>query len=489
MKIIYEQAKNNTTTCSIEGIFVHSKYNPEKEAERFVANLSLNCNTTQLLILEPCLSYIGLYLKKQFPDIKLIALHFCEEFTKFSKTYFDKVLIYNQSTFFNDFYPFFNEENLHKTEIITWIGSETIFSKELQNFSQEIKKHIATCKDILATRFYFSPKWRNNSIKYFTTINQYIASFSNTKPIIIAASGPSLESSLDAIKNNRKFVFLIALSSAISPLLARNIIPDLCISTDGGYWAEKHLEILIKHHIPLAITPESAINSRLLQEAVIFPLTYGEQLELDFYHYLGIEPFLAEQNGTVSGTAVKLALQLTPEKIAVCGLDMSEPSGYPHIQPNALEIEKENHDSKLNSKELRLYNPNKNASLLIYKNWFQGAAKSQFEKRVFRIHNKNDKLTSIENFDECTIEDFIKSLNKTGKTRFLVNKKNGRNFYSKLSSLYDNLKKSSILSKEIGNYFAFQSYFQYKMNQTEENFIKVRNEILVYLEKKLQNHE
>ena len=41
-------------------------------------------------------------------------------------------------------------ENLQKSEIITWIGSEIIFSDELKKITQDIKNHISTCKDILA---------------------------------------------------------------------------------------------------------------------------------------------------------------------------------------------------------------------------------------------------------------------------------------------------------------------------------------------------
>ena len=132
MKIEYQQAKNNITTCSIAGRFLHSKYDPKREAQRFVAELSLQENITQLIVLEPCLSYIAPFLKEKFPSVKLIAIHFCEEFIKFSKPFFDISLPYNHSTFFNDFYPIFNEENLQKSEIITWIGSEIFFSDELK---------------------------------------------------------------------------------------------------------------------------------------------------------------------------------------------------------------------------------------------------------------------------------------------------------------------------------------------------------------------
>ena len=63
---------------------------------------------------------------------------------------------------------------------------------------------------------------------------------------MIIASGPSLQVALSSIRKNQASYFLIVLSSAIKCCFENNIIPDLCISTDGGYWAKEHLKILEK---------------------------------------------------------------------------------------------------------------------------------------------------------------------------------------------------------------------------------------------------
>ena len=72
-QIINYNAKNGQETCSINNINIHSSYNPEKEAERFVNLIEATINPSIIFITEPGFSYCAKYLKQRFPNSKLMT--------------------------------------------------------------------------------------------------------------------------------------------------------------------------------------------------------------------------------------------------------------------------------------------------------------------------------------------------------------------------------------------------------------------------------
>ena len=80
--IEFSTARNGSKTCSVNGKYLHSLYNPEKEAERFVSNLQCDYNPQYIVITEPVLSYSAPYLKKRFPSSKLCAIRYCDAFSE-----------------------------------------------------------------------------------------------------------------------------------------------------------------------------------------------------------------------------------------------------------------------------------------------------------------------------------------------------------------------------------------------------------------------
>ena len=68
-QIINYNAKNGQETCSINNINIHSSYNPEKEAERFVNLIEATINPSIIFITEPGFSYCAKYLKQRLHDL------------------------------------------------------------------------------------------------------------------------------------------------------------------------------------------------------------------------------------------------------------------------------------------------------------------------------------------------------------------------------------------------------------------------------------
>ncbi len=413
--IEFSNARNGSKTCSLGGKYLHSAYNPEREAERFVSQLSCDFSPKIVVLTEPCLPYCVPFLKKRFPNALIAAIRFCTDFSAYNDSW-DYFFSANENLD-SQLFDSFGEDGIACALFAAWQPSEMLFPAESSLAWNKIRCAVLKSRDVIATRSFFAKRWLKNTLRFFSFANRFAFVEHGNCDIVVAASGPSLKIALAALKKYREKYFLIAVSSALEPLLYEGIIPDLCISTDGGQWAKRHLEKLSScPELPLATSAESAIPCDVLFENPIIPLVYGDAPESifanEFAKKFGIAVAKAYRNGTVSGTAVQFALEMTTARIFCVGLDLCEAKGFQHLQPNALD--------KINSvAEYRLYPCStrlslagrKNGSLAIYRDWFSSRS-GDFSSRVFRVAEKT--LSPLGKILDIGEEDFSKRLSEGG---------------------------------------------------------------------------
>lgn len=412
--ITFATAKNGENICIKDGYPLHSNYNPSREAERFVSTIDTDYEPSWIIITEPALSYTAAFLRLRFPDTKLCSIRFCKDFSDYDNVW-DKVFYFENNSLKDKLFDFFGEERAASLLFISWKPSENAFADTYISVWKNIKSYITLSRDILGTRIYFNKRWNKNSLKFSLYINKVIDFTGNkiNKPIVIAASGPSLKNIIPYLKSNRNAYFLLAVSSAIKPLLEYQIKPDAIISTDGGWYAQEHLKQLnFFKEIPLFLSSESYLSNKMLDSNFIIPISYKDSIESLLMEIVGINALKAERNGTVSGTAAELALQLTDKDIFFCGLDLSTNKGFQHTQPNELEIDKSFYDSKLHNLETRSsLSTFENNSLNIYRNWFSTRPAS-FSNRIKRIYFSKEPLNKLDNITDIDEKAFEKLLIK-----------------------------------------------------------------------------
>ena len=389
-QIIYYNAKNGQETCSINNINIHSSYNPEKEAERFVNLIEATINPSIIFITEPGFSYCAKYLRQRFPNSKLIAIRYTNLFNKYDNQW-DLCLYFCEITNENElktkFYELFSDEEICSAIFLSWQPSSKVFVENESIVWKLIKDIVIKSRTVLFTRSYFSSRWMLNQINFCKHLKTIYSIKKGTCNIAITASGPSLKSSLPYIKQNRKNFFLIAVSSSIVTLINSQIIPDLIITTDGGWWAKKHLECFKEFNIPIAIPCEANIQKEYFSTQKIIPLSYSDGIDSKLLQTCNIQAIPAVRNGTVSGTALDLALSITKGKIYFFGLDLSTTKGFQHSQPNMLETFNAPFDYKIATKEQRIFKSELNCdSLKIYEEWFKIKSEKVYD-RVFRVSN------------------------------------------------------------------------------------------------------
>lgn len=476
-------SKSGDKTCSINSIRLHSSYDPVKEAQRYVSSLDINFVPSLIVVTEPALSYCACFLRKRFPKTILVAIRFSNLFDDYNSLW-DKVFYYDEVDSLLNIY---GEDLLLVTGFFSWQPAQQVFPDEYISCWNKIRTLLQTGRDILATRAYFAKRWLKNTLLFCFRLSSASLIKNGTSPVLLVASGPSLESSIEHIKKHRKSIFIIALSSALPPLLDRKITPDLCISTDGGYWAKKHIE---KCPVPIALPAEAAVPSTLFNQTII-PLEYGDGPEANLLKFCRIPFMKALRNGTVSGTALEFALSITSGPVFACGLDLSSTVGFQHCQPNSIEINNENKDFRLITKETRLF-PQElpSHSLEIYAQWFASQSK-RFKDRFYRLSHCNYKFSNtLGEIKDINWNDFEKILQEYNKNHndfsfpSLVEKKLQRKEerYTILLNTLTKYKELGLPEHWLESIFPAEQVLLSRSIDKEELQIKIKNKEKIFLE-------
>ncbi|MGL4987236.1 MAG: 6-hydroxymethylpterin diphosphokinase MptE-like protein [Treponemataceae bacterium] len=422
MDIQFFSTKNNLTTCSANNFFFHSKYDPVKEAKRFVDSVQADFDVHAVVVTGPALSYCTDFLRQRFPDALLIAVEYCGSFLHIKQHWDYYFECQNDfETIATKILFLIGEEKISQTLFLSWQPSENIFPDEFKSLWLSLKTMIHRSMDILATNIYFNKRWLFNTYKFFLSLENIAVPQKTHLPILIVASGQTLAQSLSHIKKHENSFFIITVSSAVNVLLQNNIEPDMVIATDGGFWASYHLAPLlsIKNSIPVALSPEAFVPSKIYKKHQIVLLNYEDGLSSVFFQALQLPCLRAKRNGTVVGTAIQLAFDLTSQDIYCCGLDLSNEKGFSHCQPNMLEKNNAMLDYCLKPLSSRLFKANCSvAALDIYAAWFD-CQSAEFKKRIIRIKDKGDFFRrSLSGIGEKNWQDFSPNLNLQKKTLF-----------------------------------------------------------------------
>jgi hypothetical protein len=244
----------NFLIAEINGKNIHSKYNPEREAERFINAYKLQ-NPSIIILLGAGLGYIQKFLIKLFPDIDILAI------------FYDIALIENcfiKNKRIKTWYPdsgmtiesFFNyhiqEEKIKDIAILEWNPCSLIYPKESIYTNRALKEKIQQLNGNIFTTAVFGKKWIRNMITNYLSIENYLIEQDEEVPVVIASSGPTLIESIEQIKKYRKKFRLWALPSSLKAFEFFGITPDRIITTDPGYYGSYHLQF-VKDNIPVAL--------------------------------------------------------------------------------------------------------------------------------------------------------------------------------------------------------------------------------------------
>jgi len=318
---------------------LHSRYQPQLEADRYIKALNLRDDIDYFILIEPGLGYLIPALEKYRPQSKIIVLH-ADIFFRETESRFPDVPVWFPDSG-KEVQEFLEEKipEAASVRIIEWRPSLRIFGEQCLELVRESTEFIKRSDASRRTGAAFGRRWIRNFFRNIALVNKTVLYRTMDMPIVITGSGPSLEAALPQILAARKEIFVLAASSSLPALAAGGIIPDMVISTDGGGWALLHLHACFRMAAKpparppiLACSLSAAIPSQC-STLPLFLLNDGTVWQSMALHSLGLPSVLVPQRGTVTASALELALILSSGSIFLAGMDLAIPDIQSHVRP------------------------------------------------------------------------------------------------------------------------------------------------------------
>ncbi|MCL2440964.1 MAG: DUF115 domain-containing protein [Treponema sp.] len=283
------------------------------------------------------------------------------------------------------------ETNAEKIHILEWRHSLNYYREKYVNILSQVVDYIKRLDAGARTTSVFGKRWVRNFFRNLNNVNKSLLYRQADVPVIITGSGPGLEQALPVIKEVQDTCLIIAASSSVMALSNSGVKADIVISTDGGNWALHHL-YHSKSGIPaLAVNLCAALPSQYADTPLLL-MNDGSFWQSIILHELELPSVLIPQKGTVTASAVELAMLLSKNNVYLAGLDFSFNDIRTHVKPYSF-------DNILFGKSSRFtpfYNEcytrssliSHGGSMDIYSTWFKTQLDS-WPKKIFSINESS----------------------------------------------------------------------------------------------------
>lgn len=233
-------------------VFLHSTYNPENEALKWIEPYLANVGKTKhVLFFGIGMGYHVEMLMREFPDHTPFTMY--EPFQEVLYRYLENRRLTDlpvkslKNIFVGDSYQFFVRHFLehfdHDVLIVINPAYERIFPQVVKQFSEVFRNEVRHKVMSVQTHYSYERIWTINAecnlLKVLRTPNMITdkKQFFQNKPVIIVAAGPSLEDEYEHLKEIKEkgLAFIFAVGSANKALLANHIIPDALVTYDPNH--------------------------------------------------------------------------------------------------------------------------------------------------------------------------------------------------------------------------------------------------------------
>ena len=372
-------SKSNCPTAKEGGKFLHSAYNPLREAEQAAKSAKSSVPDCSGCTFFSCgLGYAPISYANLFPNDTIIIV---ESDPRYFFTALSLV----------DWEPLFKHANFiialgtgidsvvslieHTAGLKhTAISENASQSQHAADYFQALRSLIERNKRKVeinaSTLEKFSKLWLKNTCRnlHFLAetdgVNIFKDSCPPDLPCIILAAGPTLEEVLPHLAELKKRAILIAVDTALRACLRAGVEPDFVILADPQYYAYRHIAGL-ESPSSILITESAAYPAvfrfkckKIIMCASLFPL--GQYIEKQ----IGSKGELVA-GGSVSTTAWDFARFIGAKEIFCAGLDLGYPGLQTHIKGSTFE-------EAIHTKSTRLSTAEKLGSQILF-----GAGMSQ----------------------------------------------------------------------------------------------------------------
>ncbi len=153
------------------------------------------------------------------------------------------------------------------------------------------------------------------------------------KDAIVVAAGPSLDNSLDFLKENMGKKTIIAVGTVFKKLLKLDIVPDLLVIVDPVEHTYQQIEGVEDQKVPLLLAMNAywKFAAAYQGEKYMIPLTTVGEVDNITETYEDAW----DTCGTVTTMALQVAIRFQAETIFLVGVDLAFPGGITHATETA----------------------------------------------------------------------------------------------------------------------------------------------------------
>lgn len=345
-----ESSKTGDYTAIWNGKPLHSKYNPQREAESAIQSYKneKEKDYSSAIFLSFGLGYAPKIFAKENPHIPMILIE-------------PDPLFFIGALKSSDFTPIFNHKKLiifagaefetvksflySSTEKNTWVYSSPVQGEHALSYHNSIRQCLKqnSKKEEINTNTLerFGHLWLKNSCKNLSKLDEldgiekYRNLASNT-PVTILAAGPSLQNLLPHLKEIKEKSLLICVDTSVHACIKQGIQPDFIILVDPQYACWRHLEF-ISCPESILITESAAWPSvfrfnckEIVLCSSLFPIGKYFESQLGNKGKLGA-------GGSVTTTAWDFARIIGAKEIFLAGMDLGFPGKQTHIRGSQFE--------------------------------------------------------------------------------------------------------------------------------------------------------
>lgn len=341
-------AKNGIPTLKIGSYFVHSLYDPLKEAQR-LAEYHYKEGYFHILI-GLGLGYLAnnLFSKFNKNDYLLVIEPNEEIYSVASGSHEMKKMINSNQVFFcigrelpelKNLLSFLIDKGYYnKVKIIETPNYNRVYPDLLSEINVKLKE-ISMFKLIEINTFhYFAYLWQENMFMNLYQAKNAIPfnSLKNklTCPVIIVSGGPSLTKQIPLLKDLQDTAFILCAGSAINSLLREKITPHAIVTVDGGEGNYRHFYSQDLNTIPIMYSP--TVHREILRHHNGIQVVFNDNPRLTGWisKYFGQDVGMVKSGDSVANYCLDIAFQITSGPICLIGQDLAYTNNQTHAVGN-----------------------------------------------------------------------------------------------------------------------------------------------------------
>lgn len=405
-----------------------SRYNPEKEAERFAQQyeqlvdysyfifvglgsgviaehvIKANGSNVQYLFYEPSV------------DIFLCAIHnFDMSFVLEQKNVDIVVKNMNDQMLDSEIAKYITAENYKWCILDAMPLYKQLFEESYELMRQKYCFLVTIVGSDIATRCYFGRTEARNNILNMKELfhgnceEDFEGVFPTDRPAIIVAAGPSLEKNVQHLKLAKGKCLIIAVDTALRYLLSQDIRPDIVVVADP----QKPIELFENketHEIPLAFcgSANNDIVKLMKDTKVILASAEGEYYDR-IYQIAGKHMYALSSGGSVATFAFVLARAWGYHKIILVGQDLALGKDKVHAGKDDIDT------AKLKRKKIEIegYYGEKvytSPDYDFYREWYESVLSQKKDDGELEVINSTEGGARIAGTVQIPLKDAIESV-------------------------------------------------------------------------------